>query len=134
VPRPNPLHAAERVLRKYALAFSEACEEFPWGERVIKVNKRIFLAVNIHQGILRVTVKLPETGRSALALPFTAPTGYGLGKSGWVTASFDVNDRVPVDLLKEWVDESYRAIAPARLQNGPKTKTKKQSSRPRAKS
>ena len=47
-------------------------------------------------------------------LPFTEPTGYGLGKSGWVTAKFD--DTPPLPLLKEWLDESYRAQAPKKLQ------------------
>ncbi len=48
-------------------------------------------------------------------LPFTAPTNYGLGKSGWVTASFELDDRPPIDLLREWIEESYRAVAPKKL-------------------
>ena len=47
-------------------------------------------------------------------LPFTKPTGYGLGKSGWVSASFP-DGQIPVDMLKEWIDESYRAQAPKKL-------------------
>src|SRR5262245_44014805 len=48
-------------------------------------------------------------------LPFTKPTEYGLGKSGWVSASFSAGDRIPVDMLKDWIDESYRAQAPKKL-------------------
>jgi hypothetical protein len=48
-------------------------------------------------------------------LPFTEPTGYGLGKSGWVSAKFPPGKKLPVDLLKEWIDESYRAQAPKKL-------------------
>jgi hypothetical protein len=51
----------------------------------------------------------------ALMLPFTKPTGYGLGKSGWVSASFADGDDPPVEMLKEWIDESYRAQAPKKL-------------------
>ena len=51
----------------------------------------------------------------ALKLPFVTPTEYGLGRSGWVTARFPRTARVPVELLKVWIDESYRAIAPKRL-------------------
>jgi plasmid replication initiation protein len=50
----------------------------------------------------------------ATSLEFAEPSGYGLGKSGWVTAVFDGND-VPGELLVEWLDESYRAVAPKRL-------------------
>ena len=48
----------------------------------------------------------------ALLLPFATPTGYGLGKSGWVSAHFVASDDPPLALLREWIDESYRAVAP----------------------
>ena len=37
-----------------------------------------------------------------------------LGKAGWVTARFEKSEDVPVDLLKQWIDESYTAVAPKR--------------------
>jgi hypothetical protein len=51
----------------------------------------------------------------ALSLPFASPTGYGLGKSGWVTARFTARDKPPVEMLRKWIDESYRAVAPKEL-------------------
>ena len=45
---------------------------------------------------------------------FATPAGYGLGKSGWVSAHFEKKDDVPVGLLEQWIDESYAAIAPKR--------------------
>ena len=48
-------------------------------------------------------------------LPFTKPTAYGLGKSGWVTAELAPGEPVPVDLFKAWIDESYRAQAPKKM-------------------
>ena len=62
-----------------------------------------------------MSVKLPGSATFALDLPFASPTGYGLGKSGWVTARFGAREKPPVDLLKRWIDESYRAVAPKRL-------------------
>jgi hypothetical protein len=47
--------------------------------------------------------------------PYAEPTGYGLGKSGWVTCRFATGDELPLDLLEEWVEESYRAVAPKKL-------------------
>ena len=55
-----------------------------------------------------------ESGAAALLLPNTKPTEYGLGKSGWVSASFP-DGEIPVDLLKAWIDESYRAQAPKKF-------------------
>jgi hypothetical protein len=34
----------ETALRDYALGFPEATEDFPWGERAIKVKGKVFLA------------------------------------------------------------------------------------------
>ena len=108
----------EAALRKYALGFPEAYEEFPWGERVIKVNKRIFVFMHGSAQELRVTTKLPQSYGAALLAPFAKPTHYGLGKSGWVTASFRKGDYPPFDVLKSWIEESYKAIAPKRLVAG----------------
>ena len=64
---------------------------------------------------LGLSVKLPESGPMALLLPFAKPTGYGLGKSGWVSARFVASDDPPLGMLREWIDESYRAVAPKKL-------------------
>ncbi|WP_437540824.1 MmcQ/YjbR family DNA-binding protein [Sorangium sp. So ce367] len=101
-------------LRDAALAYPEAVEEFPWGDRVAKVRGKIFVFLNTHEGKLLVTAKLPQSGEAALMLPFAEPTGYNLGKSGWVTARFGPKDRVPEAMLLEWIEESYRAVAPKR--------------------
>jgi predicted DNA-binding protein (MmcQ/YjbR family) len=109
------LSRAEAALRDHALAYPEAHEDFPWGHRVVKVKGKIFLTLHQEGGSLNLSVKLPLSGRISLTFPFASPTGYGLGKSGWVTAKFAATDDVPVDMLREWVDESFRAIAPKRV-------------------
>src|SRR5262249_34673219 len=88
------------------------------GHRAIKVKGKIFVILSngiSPDGAFSLSLKLPLSGKLALSLPFASPTEYGLGKSGWVTARFYQEDDVPVEMLAEWVDESYRAIAPKRL-------------------
>ncbi len=104
----------QAALRAHALSLPGAQEAFPWGESVVKVRGKVFVFLG-REGDLGVSVKLPESGMAALALPFVEPTGYGLGKSGWITASFSRIERVPVRLLQQWIEESYRAVAPRRL-------------------
>jgi predicted DNA-binding protein (MmcQ/YjbR family) len=111
-PRPG---SAQAVLRKHALAYPEAREDFPWGERVVKVRGKVFLFLGRPEDGLSLSVKLPGSASLALGLPFASPTGYGLGKSGWVTARFGPREKPPLALLKQWIDESYRAVAPKRL-------------------
>jgi predicted DNA-binding protein (MmcQ/YjbR family) len=75
----------EEALREYALAYPEATEEFPWGERALKVRGKIFAFVGSVDGDVRLTLKLPASGAAALAVPGAARAGYGLGKAGWVS-------------------------------------------------
>ena len=111
-------HAAKRseaTLREFALSYPETHEEFPWGERVVKVRNKVFVFMGAGDEGLSLSVKLPDSHRFALSLPFTKPTGYGLGRSGWVSARFGPDEEPPIHLLREWIDESYRAIAPKKV-------------------
>src|SRR5205823_11072805 len=84
---PSAAHRkAEEKLRQFALAYPEAVEEFPWGERAVKVRKKVFLFMTANDTGLHLSTKLPESAPFALSHPFALPTGYGLGKSGWVSA------------------------------------------------
>ena len=109
------LKPAEAVLKKAALSYPEAWEDFPWGDRVFKVRKKIFLFLAVDSEKLSMAVKLPASSPASLMLPFTKPTAYGLGKAGWVSVSFPAGRKPPVELFLEWIDESYRAVAPRTL-------------------
>jgi predicted DNA-binding protein (MmcQ/YjbR family) len=105
-------------LQKFAMGLPEATEDFPWGERVAKVKGKVFVFLGKGtgpDGCLSFSVKLPISGDYALTLPFTEPTGYGLGKSGWVTVRLEPKHAAPVDMLLAWIEESYRSIAPKKL-------------------
>ena len=105
----------EQAIRAFALGFPEAYEEFPWGERAFKVNAKVFTFVTASPDGIHMSLKLPDAGREALLLPFTEPTGYGMGKHGWVSSRFGSDDTIPMPLVKRWIEESYRTIAPKKL-------------------
>ena len=108
--------AVQRRLKKFGLAYPEAHSKSPWpGHDDLAVRNKTFAFLSAAGEPLRITCKLPLTGQMALTLPFASPTGYGLGRSGWVTATFGPKDVPPFDLLKDWIDESYRAQAPKKL-------------------
>jgi predicted DNA-binding protein (MmcQ/YjbR family) len=108
-------HPAEAALRAFALSYPEATEDFPWGHRAIKVRRKAFVFMSNEEPELSLSVKLPASAEGALQFPFCEPTHYGLGRSGWVTATFGQKDRPPLDVLRSWIDESYRAVAPKKL-------------------
>jgi predicted DNA-binding protein (MmcQ/YjbR family) len=104
--------ALTRTLRAHALRFPETREDFPWeDDRVIKVKKKIFVFL----GDRSIGVKLTHSNQAALGLPFVTPMAYGLGRSGWVTVDLSKSRKPAIDLLKAWIDESYRAVAPKTL-------------------
>lgn len=105
----------EGRLRDLALSYPEATEDFPWGERALKVKGKAFLFMRAEGGMVSFSVKLPVSGAEALEQPFTEPTHYGLGKHGWVTATVDAGRDAPLEMFRRWVDESFRAVAPKRL-------------------
>lgn len=115
VKKSTPAQKIEKLLRDFAMKYPEAHEDFPWGERAIKVRSKVFLFMRCDDNGLSLSVKLPESLEDALSLPFTEPTHYGLGKHGWVTATFRPATTVPTELLQEWIAESYRAVAPKKL-------------------
>lgn len=111
------LRAAYEALRLYGLTLPEATEDHPWGETALKVKGKVFVFMSMSDQGLSLSTKLPDSCALALELPFAKPTGYGLGKSGWVSARFtkEDEDEAPTDMLKAWIEESYRAVAPKKL-------------------
>ncbi|MCP9485774.1 MAG: MmcQ/YjbR family DNA-binding protein [Gaiellaceae bacterium MAG52_C11] len=100
-------------LRAFALGLPETTEEFPWGDRVAKVRGKIFVFLGdapVDTGT--IAIKLDEAHDHALSIDGAAPTGYGLGKAGWVTVPVV---ELPVDVLRDWIEESYRLVAPKRI-------------------
>jgi predicted DNA-binding protein (MmcQ/YjbR family) len=115
MPQAPPHPKAVAALRRAALAYPETREDHPWGESAFKVRGKVFVFLFQGEGHLALSMKLPQSRDFALLLPFAQPTGYGLGKSGWITATFGPKDALPLPLLLDWMDESFRAVAPRRL-------------------
>jgi len=105
----------DAALREHAMQYPDVTEDFPWGERCIKIKGKGFLFMRAEKDKISLSVKLPQSRDMAADLPFAKPTAYGMGKYGWVTATFEAGDDVPLDLLKAWIDESFRAVAPKRV-------------------
>jgi len=114
--RGDPLAEARAALRGHALSLPEAWEDFPWGEPVAKVGKKVFVFFGPASAqSLSLSVKLGPSLAEVSLLPFVQPTGYGLGKAGWITARFTADEPPLLGWLQGWISESYRLIAPKTL-------------------
>jgi len=113
-----PATAAARLkeIRDFALSLPGTQPKSPWpGHDDVAVNDKTFLYLGIHEDKVSVGVKLRVTGAEVRRLPNAKPMAYGLGKSGWVSIAFDPAAAPPLETIKRWVMESYRAQAPKRL-------------------
>ena len=105
-----------KELRAFGLAYPGAHTKSPWpGHLDLAVNDKTFAYLSLEGEPLHISCKLPKSASMALMLPNTQPTPYGLGKSGWVSADFSDGKLPPIEMLKSWIDESYRAQAPKKL-------------------
>jgi predicted DNA-binding protein (MmcQ/YjbR family) len=106
---------AVRELRAFGLAYPGAHTKSPWpGHLDLAVNDKTFAYLSLEGEPFGISCKLPFSREEALLLPHTRPAAYGLGKSGWVAASFP-DGEIPIEMLRAWIDESYRAQAPKKL-------------------
>jgi predicted DNA-binding protein (MmcQ/YjbR family) len=110
----KPRKSKHQAVHEFALGLPGAWEDHPWGDTVVKVGKKVFVFLGDGADTGGCSVKLRESQEQALDAPGAAPTGYGLGKAGWVSVPF--KGRSPaVGLLCDWVEESYRIVAPKKL-------------------
>src|SRR4051812_4069207 len=105
----------DAAVRSLCMGYPGVVEDAPWGHAAFKINKKVFVFSGLDGGGFSLSCKLPVSQHGALMLPFASPTHYGMGRYGWVTAAFNPGDVVPMDILRDWIDESFRAIAPKKV-------------------
>ena len=106
-------------VRAFALSFPGAFEDFPWGVPVVKVATGskwppLFLWLGPRDAHApAVYMKLTDSYEQAVAVAGAFPTAMsGVGQWSRLTVPLPVSD---AGLLFDWVDESYRNVAPKRL-------------------
>jgi predicted DNA-binding protein (MmcQ/YjbR family) len=101
-------------LQAFALDLPDAHLDHPWGDTVVKTNggKKIFVFLGQPgpDASGGVTVKLVDSHEQAMGIEGATPTGYGLGKAGWVSIPL-LPAKTPTDVLEDWIEESYRQVA-----------------------
>ena len=104
-------------LLRFALSLPEAWEDHPWGHPVAKVRQKVFLFLGGTEEDPGMDVKLPFSADHALSIPESSPTGYGMGRHGWAHLRLRLPSPPlpPLEVLTDWVEESYRAVAPKAL-------------------
>lgn len=97
---------------RFALELPESWQDEPWGDLCVKVKKKIFVFLSsTDSDDPHITIKLTDSRDHALSYPDAEPTGHGLGAHGWVSLAVERIPRDERDVLLDFVEESYRAVA-----------------------
>jgi predicted DNA-binding protein (MmcQ/YjbR family) len=86
------------------------------GQPTFRVRGKNFVFTS--QAADGLSVKLPKEEAAAVVAtePGAEPTGYGLGRHGWVSLQVgDAPDDARWEQLEEWVRTSYTLVAPKTL-------------------
>jgi predicted DNA-binding protein (MmcQ/YjbR family) len=88
-----------------------------------KVGGKAFLFL----GRADIRLKLSDSLPDAVKLAKKEPERFSAGAGGWVKVSYSDAQPLPLDVVKGWIEESYRLMAPKNSPAKPKGKTKKKS-------
>ena len=105
-----------QVLRMVALGYPQtelgvACQGTALESSTVKARDKAFLFMSGVGPSYTVRLKLCQSQGEAMQLAANEPGRYKVGAHGWTTISFSDSEPPPIELLKRWIDESYRVIA-----------------------
>jgi len=85
-----------------------------WGDEVTyRVRKKNFVFTHADSDTMSVKLPVEEAEAVVATEPGAEPTGYGMGRHGWVTV--DVGEDPDWEQITEWVRTSYTLVAPKTL-------------------
>jgi hypothetical protein len=104
----GPVQALRDLAKRYPeVQEGIACEGTYLEKITVKARNKAFLFLGVADVMLKLRESLPE----AMKLAARDPSRYRAGISGWVTIKFGTSLPSQLDLLRKWLDESYRLVA-----------------------
>jgi predicted DNA-binding protein (MmcQ/YjbR family) len=108
-PVPPPRSQYFAPFQAHCLALSGAWEDYPWGETVFKIGKKVFATCyQPPDGDLTVGLKATLEDQAALVqFPGITVAAY-IGKHGWISAT--VHNEASFDLVRDLATTSYHLV------------------------
>ncbi len=109
--RKNPVD----LIRQLALAYPDTVEGASCNNAAFKVRGKAFVFLGENPDTYNFRLKLGESLPEAEQLADKQPEVYFPGMHGWTHVVLPQGKSPPIDLLKRWIDESFRLLAPKSL-------------------
>jgi hypothetical protein len=115
-----------KSLHQFALSLPDveegiSCKGTSLESPTATVNGKAFLFL----GTKQIRFKLGESLKDADKASAKSPDAITVGANGWVTIAATSLDVVPPNVLKKWIEESYRLMAPKKAPLAKVRKSKK---------
>ncbi|MGE0481868.1 MAG: MmcQ/YjbR family DNA-binding protein [Phycisphaerae bacterium] len=107
--------AGMKALRRFVLRLPEVEEGASCVNRAFRARGKAFAYLGMKADHYKLMVKPTDSVEHAQALARERPDAFDVGKHGWTTIRLPHTQRAPKGLLEAWIEESYRALAPAPL-------------------
>ena len=103
------------AIRKLALGYPEAAETDSCVNRAFKARGKSFVFLGMKDETYSVRLKLKDSLDEAEELATDSPENFDVGMHGWTLVTFPHSKSPPRGLMKRWIDESFRLLAPKSL-------------------
>lgn len=102
-------------IRELALNYPGTSEGASCNKAAFKAGTKSFVFLGETDDGWNLMVKLADSLGEAEVMAEQKPDNFSVGKHGWTTLRFDNGKGPTKKLLKTWIDESYRLLAPGKL-------------------
>jgi predicted DNA-binding protein (MmcQ/YjbR family) len=86
------------------------------GEPTFRVRGKNFIFTDHEANVISVKLPLEEAAAVIAGDPLAEPTGYGLGRAGWVSVRIARGTKQSRwQEIEEWIRTSYSLVAPKKL-------------------
>ena len=109
-------HDGTRALRGRALQFPGVAEGDSCVKRAFKARTKGFLYLGETGDTYNVMLKVGDSLDAVKRFCAERPDDRSVGETNWVTLHFG-GDEAPPEALDDWIEESYRLLAPKKLVN-----------------
>lgn len=102
-------------IREIAFTYPELTEGTSCSKVAFKVKGKSFVFVEQKDGEWNAMMRLGDSIPEAELMAKESPDNVSIGKHGWTTLRFKNGKGPTKKILKRWIDESFRILAPRKV-------------------